>query len=213
MKWSLGLLIVIFFSLHTQARTCVLSMFEAESQEEKIVRGVFGFDKNSVVIYRPSLAQIESCFQGSYEEIIWASHGAVSPLSGKAFPVFIGSQGEKLPLLSRFVDRLSKDSERSNLKRFRVAVCGVGRGSASIMDGLLAKLKSSGVDVDVPPRFDFGSKVVGEDVTRLTTVWLARNLDRKQSEIWRTNGNAYCKADYWPNCDRDSAEWVVPLSR
>jgi|GEM_PF-4594495 len=219
------------FSGFADARICVLSMFEKDGKESQMVQDVFQFYKQADIFREPSLQQIRACFESDqYAEIVWTSHGTAlkGGISDYSSPVLVeeDAQGHttKASLPVRFFTSLIPQLNTTHLKKIRVDLCNLDFSGESVnsddpnvfqstIEVLLKELRRRGVAIEYGAKFSFGSWLTGENLSNLTTSWLAQSIDRQDAQSftkWRTEGNSYCRQDYWPNCDRDQAQMVIP---
>lgn len=218
----------VYMPHSTQAKTCVLSLYHPtkDSAETKMFNRVFRFDPNVDFYELAQPSQIERCFtSGSYSEIVWLSHG-LSQQSGAtdySAPLITYQDGKRFPLLKSYFKKLAANINYTKLKRVRIMSCSIDFSANSVntdsqtenikstIDILVKQLIKSGVSVDLSPQQKTLSWLIGENVTRVSYDWLARNIDRSRLTIWQTNENAWCDRDSLEGCDRATASITVPL--
>lgn len=221
-------LLILFAFNRAQANTCVLSLFEKNSEFEKIVTSVYGFDSKMTIYRQAQLKDIDSCFSsGEYDEIIFVGHGSSTQrgLADYSAPFVVLNDNSKFPLTKTFFRKVEQNARFNFIKKVRISLCGLdfsqhsyvtnsdNHPQFSSMDDFIRTLYRQNITVDISPRFDFGSWLLKENVTRLTMPWLAKSIDRERLTVWRTEANRYCKFDWWPRCDRQEAEWTAPIAR
>ena len=215
---------LLFLSLTCPAlaeRTCVLSFFAPDSAENSIVQSVFDKSRSASVFSNADLADVQSCFRGTYTEIIWIAHGA-SGANGVSYPMMMSVPASGVdskrkppvqyqPIYGRFFERLKTLlDENQDLKKVRVAVCGIDPDNPSSMSEFLRDLSAYDIALDLSPRFEAASALLGRPVTRLSVEWLAKSIDRWSLQRWSTPTNKWCERDYWPGCNRANALYVLP---
>ena len=218
--------LILFLIFNTQiafGKTCILSLLGKSSKEAKILDSVFNFYAEADYFKQAQVQDIKNCFNsGLYDEILWVSHGSSlkDGLSNYSSPVLVKSDGSKLILPKRFFELLSQQTTYSSIKKVRFNLCGLDFSKAdnkihSSIDPFIKGLELEKIEIDISPRFSFGSYLLKEDVTRIDRNWLSKSIDPDSAQkfvIWSTKENTHCKEDFWPGCDRQAAKQVIPLS-
>lgn len=188
-----------------------MSFLEKNSSEEIKVIEAYKNVAEIKLYSRPSMLEMEDCFSGGYEEVLWISHSILSGKNESLYlPIYINKKGNKIRLFNRWFKKLANQTY-FNMKKFRVAFCGLGSSIYSTsMDELLNKFNHLGVEIDLMGRSKIGSFLSGSDVVNLTKKWLSKSIqNRYQFKKWKTERNPFCKEDFWAGCDRSEAEYVL----
>lgn len=189
--WLFSLFITVQAS--AQDKVCVLSLFERGSKEDKIVVSAFtsainrnAIDPNVQVIREAGIAEINHCFSSlKYREVVIAAHGlsTASGLVNYSMPILYNAKTKQKEFLyARYFEVLSRKlPDQASLRKIRVSICGVNFEKTpdirSTIDILVQNALTLGIQVDISPRFKFGSWVLEEDVTLLSKHWLRESID------------------------------------
>jgi hypothetical protein len=215
--------LTLFGTSKAYSKTCILSMFEPESQFGKKVESVFGFYSEADLFRQAQIKDIDNCFfSGNYDEIVWLSHGSAvaKTISSYSAPIVLKPDGSKIVLPIRYFEKLIKETNYQNLKKVRISICGVDFTKQdtvlhSTIDPFIKNLESSNVEVEISDKFSLGSWLMRDNVTRLDRDWMAKSVKRedgKHYKKWKTEANNWCESDSWTGCDRSEAEKIIPTS-
>ncbi|MFZ4405095.1 MAG: hypothetical protein ACOYOK_13410 [Pseudobdellovibrionaceae bacterium] len=226
---------MILFTTPVQAKICVLSFFENNSNYSLKVDEVFKNYKSADVYTEAKVSDILNCFHSpQYQEVVWLAHGTVTVSKAQYSTPLIqvrlkNGSLTKLPLdIISFKNILQQIQQMdiSHLKKVRVSVCGMDYTGATIrspdlntiessMDILLKYLHQKGIYVELSPKQEFASNILDQNVTELKRWWMAKSIpyaDRFKFKAWRTEKNTYCQEDWWGGCDRTKMQYVVPTN-
>lgn len=192
MRRLLDIAVLVGLSLPAFARICVLSLLEVDSKAGRKVEKAFRDQPDVDLFEEASLSQIRACFSSeAYEEILWVSHGSAKQMSFSDYSVPVSFSRDQngdlvrteLPIF--FFESLIANGLTKNLKRFRIATCGVDLRTAnseipysSSIGFLIQHLVQSEVMVDISPKNKLGSFLTREPSTRLTVRWLRESLKK-----------------------------------
>lgn len=218
MKSFILLFFILTGVVQAQGRTCVLSLFSSQDKQNAIVKKAFinsisnePIDKNMDLFFEANLEQINRCFESAdYSEVLLAAHGTPisSSLADFSMPLFYNSKTQRNETLKiRYFQKLSeKLRSNASIKKIRIVVCNLdfdqphsknnqtnieNENIRSSIDILIREAVNLGVEVDLSPKFKFGSWIMNEDVTRLTISWLRKSLD--QIEFNKYKKDILCK--------------------
>lgn len=227
------------------ASVCVLSFFEKNSREDKQVAYVFKNYEKADFFQNANLNDVKHCFSSSnYSEIVWLAHGLAatkSSINNYSLPLMnsITNNGSyiRMSLPTIYFESLINKINLTSLKKVRVSLCGIDFTKEYINDPTNSEFKSSidillkylhqkGVEIDVSERSNFFSNLIGSDVTRLNTAWLAKSIsaaDYPDFTHWATSQNSDCRSEHENQffikdteentnyCDKNNASYVIPL--
>ncbi len=223
MRLSLRSFLFISFSILIHSplimakKNCVISFLDPVTKEGKMIQTVFQHDINTTILDRPSLTQLRQCLSEDYDEILWVAHGYYLKQNDQwvSHPYYLSLSGTKSPMYRDYFKNLANKITSGEIKfkrnaKLRIAICGVNQKTPNSMMDLLNALEQQQIELDFSPVNEFFSLSSRPSLTTLNLAWLAKSIDRSQLKVWRTNGNYYCKDDWWPNCDRQDALYAIP---
>ncbi len=203
---------------------CVLSLFASDSSEAGRINMVFENYQRADIFESPSISEIQHCFSGDYQEVIWVSHGVISGIITPFTAPIHNFENKKQILYPRFFENIAKNLNHSI--KLRIAFCGAGEENLkNTMDSLIKRNEELGGDVNYSPKLDFMSHLQGKPVTNLSLKWLSQSIDKTKLVKWMTNRSRFClqgkrnkqpcqricTSDTQRRCDRNSSKYIIPL--
>lgn len=234
-------LVMSFSSLPCHAispTVCVLDYLVDADPMSKATVETFEHDLKAKVIREAKPMDFLNCVDQGFPQIVIVAHAFEIPsdTSGEKPEVKLGyfvrqDPGTNLPVDSSkgpmyeqkiFFDQIfvvadqklaqqQSTPQGAALKEIRIMVCDpmdIFKAYPSF-DKLV---HSSGVTLDEAPTSWFLSLFNPLPVTPFNQGWLAQSSDCSSATEWKTDGNPYCKEDWWPDCDRSQAQYCIPLN-
>lgn len=205
------LFIVFGFNLSVSAKTCVLSLAEPNDKVDRLLLSTFYkkdgtlIDDNIDLFRAANINEIRACFLNeNYEEVLFIAHGMSqrTGLTDYSMPVFFDRvSGTKQLLYKRFFDNLANEMQSNRvLTKVRIAMCSLDFKQPtspdmqvpleeykihSTVDILARAVVSQGRILELSPKAKILSKLVKDDVTRITRSWLRKSIDPVKLQEYR----------------------------
>lgn len=205
-------------------RICVLNFERPEHGVTKVLSMVFSRYPETEIRNLATPKDLYECVRGGSEEIMIIAHalqseeGTQSDLANLGYFRPADSNSNQYvvrPFLPRAMQRIREELRdqsrqgRLRLKRIRWMSCLPTAVFARYSD-LKSAVEENSIEVDFAPKNEFLSLVSGQELVSLDLAWLTKSIDCFRLNEWQTERNSYCRADWWPGCDRRTAHACFP---
>lgn len=224
---------ILWSSLAQAAPTvCVLSYLPKSDRIAGAVAETFRYAPEAKVFTEAVPMDIVNCINEGFTQIIIVAHAIEMKNDDSSKVIRMGyfepaqnsvSENQKQAYaLKLFYNQIFKVADQAlsareasgqdnRLKEIRLMACAPQQISAAY-PSFESLIKNHSLKLDTAPSSFFLDLFSDVPVTTFNRAWMAKSVSCKNAVQWRTNGNSFCKADYWPGCNRDEALWCVPTA-
>ncbi len=217
-----GILLAGSAQASAAANVCVLSFLPKNDRIAKAVAETFPSAPEAQFFSEAIPMDIVNCINQGFSEIIIIAH-AVEMKNNNGIKVVRMGYVEHTPqgyALRLFYNQIFKVADQvlsarknsqfeSQLTKIRFMAC-APQDISNAYPAFGSFVKNHSLTLDVAPKSILLSLINRNTVTSFNAGWLAKSISCKNAKSWKTNANRFCKADHWPGCDRDEAQWCIP---